>query len=88
MHTFRAPDTRTASHVPTSVVGTATQGTALTPADNEGVHAVSVESATRVDYHVIARESTEHAITSFFRIDAHGTHGTTCKFWGMVTPSR
>jgi hypothetical protein len=68
--------------------GTATQGTLLTAADNEGVHAVTVESPTRVDYGVIARESSASAITSFYRIDAHASFGATCRFWGMATPSR
>jgi len=42
-------------------------------------------AANHADMNVIARDST--AGGTFARIDAHGTFGSPCTFWGMITPS-
>jgi hypothetical protein len=66
-------------------VGTVFSGGSLLPVHLDGgATDVGAAGEANADIDVIARAGTT---TPFDRIDFHGTAGSTCKFWGMITPS-
>jgi hypothetical protein len=65
--------------------GTASKSATLEAMNvNDTTNAAEEFDSAQVDWGVIARDS---AVGPFARIDAHGTSGETCKFWGMIIPS-
>jgi hypothetical protein len=68
------------------VSGTENEGALTTvpqDADNSP-GSVQVADANVVDLDVLARDKN---VGPFSRIDVHGHSGSTCNFWGMITPS-
>jgi hypothetical protein len=66
--------------------GTASlNGNPPTQFDFDSIGAKTVGATSSVDFDVIARDATTGS--GFVRIDAHGTFGNPCRFWGMITPS-
>jgi hypothetical protein len=69
----------------------ALSGTMLTGAkglesiDEKSPGPKSVPSTTFADFDVIGRDN--FLAGQFARIDVHGTFGSPCEFWGMITPS-
>jgi hypothetical protein len=67
------------------ISGASTKAGTTTPVDgNNAASTATVTDASSVDFAVLARDST---IGKFAHIDAHGTFGSSCTFWGMVIPS-
>jgi hypothetical protein len=64
---------------------TNTPSPVVTPVDSNNVASTATVAGTSAaDFAVLARDST---IGKFAHIDAHGTFGSSCTFWGMVIPS-
>jgi hypothetical protein len=60
-------------------------GTVMKPvALNETAKGLGSSNAAQADLEVIARNTT---FPSFDRLDVHGSYGSPCVFWGMITPS-
>jgi hypothetical protein len=64
--------------------GTLEMEDTLDPVDAVNLTAVAASGKSTVDYEIIAADST---IGKFSRIDVHGSIGSPCTFWGMVTPT-
>jgi len=52
--------------------------------DEKSPGAKSVSGTGFADFNGIGRDSTLNG--EFARMDLHGASGTTCEFWGMITP--
>jgi hypothetical protein len=65
--------------------GTVTQESEVHPYDTfEGSSGRIVNALNNVDVALLARDS---SVGPFARVEAHGTHGSPCIFWGMIIPS-
>jgi hypothetical protein len=65
--------------------GTEFSSGALMPVHLNGASTdVGADDAANADIDVIARDGTN---TKFARIDIHGSAGSPCTFWGVITPS-
>ena len=68
-----------------TATGGTTGGTLMIEDSNNTASGAEMNGNVLTDFDVIARDSTNGG--KFARIDFHGTYGSPCTFWGMVTPS-
>jgi hypothetical protein len=73
-----------ATHLQISGTSTKTTGGPMPVDGNNVASTATLADVSSVDFAVLARDS---SIGKFARIDAHGTFGSSCMFWGMVIPS-
>ena len=66
------------------ISGTGSAGSTLFPQDGTGLSSALNQDPAKVDFDVIARDST---VGSVDRLDLHGEFGTPCTYRGMITPS-